>query len=87
MAGDNCIFEGTTGLPAVLTQRLHQQGLTLALSEQFSGGLLNLQLHRAGAPLVLAVSAMSDDQVSVVLHTPRGGMGQTVRYRASHHSM
>ncbi|BBI91786.1 putative competence/damage-inducible protein CinA N-terminal domain and molybdenum cofactor synthesis domain-containing protein [Serratia symbiotica str. Tucson] len=119
VAGDNCIFEGTTGLPAVLTQRLHQQGVTLALSEQFSGGLLNLQLQRAGAPLVegellpahcvetlgstlvrarslaelagaplvLAVSAMSDDQVSVVLHTPRGGMGQTVRYRASHHSL
>lgn len=33
VVGDNCIFEGMTGLSAVLTQRLHQQGLTLALSE------------------------------------------------------
>jgi len=30
---------------------------------------------------------MSDDQVSVVLHTPRFCIGQTVRYRASHHSL
>uniref|UniRef100_UPI002B057300 hypothetical protein n=1 Tax=Aeromonas hydrophila TaxID=644 RepID=UPI002B057300 len=51
VAGDNCIFEGTTGLPATLTQRLNQQGLKLALSEQFSAGLINLQLQSEGAPL------------------------------------
>lgn len=115
VAGDNCIFEGTVGLPALLAQRLTQQGLKLALSEQFSGGLINLQLQReaaplaggellpahcvetlettlerarslselAGAQLALAVSAMNDDRVSVALHTPRGGIGQTLHYRAS----
>ncbi|CAI2516679.1 CinA-like protein [Serratia ficaria] len=119
VAGDNCIFEGTVGLPALLAQRLTQQGLKLALSEQFSAGLINLQLQSeaaplaggellpahcvetletslararslaelTGAPLALAVSAMSDEQVSVALHTPRGGIGQTVRYRASRHGL
>ncbi|CAI1989532.1 nicotinamide mononucleotide deamidase-related protein YfaY [Serratia proteamaculans] len=119
VAGDNTLFEGTVGLPAVLTQRLNQQGLKLALSEQFSAGLINLQLQSEGAPLAggellpahcvetlettlararslaeltgaqlaLAVSAMSGDQVSVVLHTPKGGIGQTVRYQASRHGL
>ncbi|MFS7159755.1 nicotinamide mononucleotide deamidase-related protein YfaY [Serratia proteamaculans] len=119
VAGDNTLFEGTVGLPAVLTQRLNQQGLKLALSEQFSAGLINLQLQTEGAPLAggellpshcvetlettlararslaeltgaqlaLAVSAMSGDQVSVVLHTPKGGIGQTVRYQASRHGL
>ncbi|CAI0751381.1 CinA-like protein [Serratia quinivorans] len=119
VAGDNTLFEGTIGLPAALTQRLNQQGLKLALSEQFSAGLINLQLQTEGAPLAggellpshcvetlettlararslaeltgaqlaLAVSAMSGDQVSVVLHTPKGGIGQTVRYRAARHGL
>jgi competence/damage-inducible protein CinA-like protein len=119
VAGDNTLFEGTIGLPAALTQRLNQQGLKLALSEQFSAGLINLQLQTEGAPLAggellpshcvetlettlararslaeltgaqlaLAVSAMSGDQVSVVLHTPKGDIGQTVRYRAARHGL
>ncbi|MDW5499028.1 nicotinamide mononucleotide deamidase-related protein YfaY [Pseudomonas lundensis] len=119
VAGDNTLFEGTVGLPAILTQRLNQQGLKLALSEQFSAGLINLQLQTEGAPLAggellpshcvetleitlararslaeltgaqlaLAVSAMSGDQVSVVLHTPKGGIGQTVRYQAARHGL
>ncbi|MBH1929494.1 nicotinamide mononucleotide deamidase-related protein YfaY [Serratia rubidaea] len=119
VAGDNTIFEGTAGLPAVLAQQLRQQGLKLALSEQFSAGLINLQLQSADAPLAggellpshcletletaiaraqslaqlagaqlaLAVSAMQDEQVSIALHTPRGSVGQTVRYRASRHGL
>lgn len=119
VAGDNTLFEGTLGLPAVLTQRLNQQGLKLALSEQFSAGLINLQLQSEGAPLAggellpshcvetlettlararslaeltgaqlaLAVSAMSGDRVSIGLHTPKGSIGQTVRYRAARHSL
>ncbi|MDN8999720.1 hypothetical protein Q0P46_14435, partial [Staphylococcus aureus] len=43
VAADNTLFECTLGLPAVLTQKLTQQGLKLALSEQFSAGLINLQ--------------------------------------------
>ncbi|WP_431221625.1 nicotinamide mononucleotide deamidase-related protein YfaY [Serratia sp. L9] len=119
VAGDNTIFEGTRGLPAELAQRLQQQGLKLALSEQFTAGLVNLQLQSeeaplaggellpaycsetletllaraqslaqlTGAPLALAVSAMAGDRVSVVLHTPKGGIGQTVSYRAARHSL
>ena len=30
---------------------------------------------------------MRDEQVSIALHTPRGGIGQTVRYRASRHGL
>ncbi|MBS0973666.1 competence/damage-inducible protein A, partial [Serratia rubidaea] len=41
----------------------------------------------AGAQLALAVSAMQDEQVSIALHTPRGSVGQTVRYRASRHGL
>lgn len=37
--------------------------------------------------MALAVSAMRDEQVSIALHTPRGGIGQTVRYRASRHGL
>lgn len=119
VAGDNTLFEGTIGLPAALTQRLNQQGLKLALSEQFSAGLINLQLQTEGAPLAggellpshcvetlettlararslaeltgaqlaLAVSAMNGNQVSVALHTPKGGIGQTVRYQAARHCL
>jgi competence/damage-inducible protein CinA-like protein len=119
VAGDNTLFEGTIGLPASLTQRLNQQGLKLALSEQFSAGLINLQLQTEGAPLAggellpshcvetlettlararslaeltgaqlaLAVSAMNGNQVSVALHTPKGGIGQTVRYQAARHGL
>jgi competence/damage-inducible protein CinA-like protein len=119
VAGDNTLFEGTIGLPAALTQRLNQQGLKLALSEQFSAGLINLQLQTEGAPLAggellpshcvetlettlararslaeltgaqlaLAVSAMNGNQVSVALYTPKGGIGQTVRYQAARHGL
>ncbi|WP_457913609.1 nicotinamide mononucleotide deamidase-related protein YfaY [Candidatus Gillettellia adelgis] len=119
IAGDHCIFEGTSGLPTVLTQRLRTQGLTLALSEQFSAGLLHLQLQRAGAPLVggevlpehcvetldailvrarsfaeltgaplvLAVSAMHNNQISVALYTPFSSIGQTLSYHGVHHNL
>lgn len=117
VAGDNTLFEGTAGLPAVLAQRLQQQGLKLALSEQFTAELINLQLQRVaaplaggellpthccetlerllvraqslaqltGSPLALAVSAMAEDRISLALHTPKGGIGQTVSYRAIRH--
>lgn len=51
IAGDSLIFEGTEGLPAQIARRLEAQALTLTLSEQFTGGLVALQLSRASAPL------------------------------------
>ena len=52
VAGDSLIFEGTEGLPAQIARCLQDRQLSLTLSEQFTGGLLALQLSRAGAPLL-----------------------------------
>ncbi|HDU2725933.1 TPA: nicotinamide mononucleotide deamidase-related protein YfaY [Klebsiella pneumoniae] len=52
VAGDNLIFEGTEGLPAQIARCLQERQLSLTLSEQFTSGLLALQLSRAGAPLL-----------------------------------
>lgn len=46
------IFEGTEGLPAQIARCLQERQLSLTLSEQFTGGLLALQLSRANAPLL-----------------------------------
>ncbi|HDN2982149.1 TPA: nicotinamide mononucleotide deamidase-related protein YfaY [Klebsiella pneumoniae] len=52
VAGDSRIFEGTEGLPAQIARCLQERQLSLTLSEQFTSGLLALQLSRAGAPLL-----------------------------------
>ena len=52
VAGDSLIFEGTEGLPAQIARCLQERQLSLTLSEQFTGGLLALQLSRASAPLL-----------------------------------
>ncbi|EIX9661494.1 nicotinamide mononucleotide deamidase-related protein YfaY [Klebsiella pneumoniae] len=52
VAGDSLIFEGTEGLPAQIARCLQVRQLSLTLSEQFTSGLLALQLSRAGAPLL-----------------------------------
>ncbi|MEV9381770.1 nicotinamide mononucleotide deamidase-related protein YfaY [Klebsiella variicola] len=52
VAGDSLILEGTEGLPAQIARCLQERQLSLTLSEQFTGGLLALQLSRAGAPLL-----------------------------------
>ncbi|HBX3270547.1 TPA: nicotinamide mononucleotide deamidase-related protein YfaY [Klebsiella pneumoniae] len=52
VAGDSLIFEGPEGLPAQIARCLQERQLSLTLSEQFTSGLLALQLSRAGAPLL-----------------------------------
>jgi len=52
VAGESLIFEGTEGLPAQIAAYLQSRQLSVTLSEQFTGGLLALQLTRAGAPLL-----------------------------------
>ncbi|MEL2053498.1 nicotinamide mononucleotide deamidase-related protein YfaY [Klebsiella pneumoniae] len=52
VAGDSLIVEGTEGLPAQIARCLQERQLSLTLSEQFTSGLLALQLSRAGAPLL-----------------------------------
>ena len=48
------IFEGTEGLPALLARELKDRGFRLALSEQYTGGLLHWQLAAAAVPLSAA---------------------------------
>ncbi|MFB4410220.1 nicotinamide mononucleotide deamidase-related protein YfaY [Pantoea eucalypti] len=45
------IFEGTEGLPALLAGELTQRGEQLAVSEQYTAGLLYWQLAAASVPL------------------------------------
>jgi len=45
------IFEGTEGLPALLARELEQRGEQLAVSEQYTAGLLYWQLAAASVPL------------------------------------
>ena len=52
VAGQNMIFEGTEGLPAQIARTLQERQFSLTLSEQFTGGLVALQLSRANAPLL-----------------------------------
>ena len=52
VAGESLIFEGTEGLPAQISRALQARQISVTLSEQFTGGLLALQLSRAGAPLL-----------------------------------
>lgn len=51
VAGENTVFEGTEGLPAQLARRLAEGKFHLAVSENFTAGLLNWQLQSAGVPL------------------------------------
>ena len=48
------IFENTEGLPALLARELNQRSLRLAISEQYTAGLLNWQLASAEVPLSVA---------------------------------
>lgn len=45
------IFEGTEGLPALLARELTQRGSALAISEQYTAGLLYWQLAADSVPL------------------------------------
>ncbi|HBO23833.1 MAG TPA: competence/damage-inducible protein CinA [Providencia sp.] len=39
--GDNLVFEGTEGLPSAISRKLREKQLQVAVSEQFSAGLLS----------------------------------------------
>lgn len=62
VAGESMIFEGTEGLPAQIARCLQVRQLSLTLSEQFTGGLLALQLSRASAPLLASEVVPSQDE-------------------------
>ncbi|MBV8042958.1 nicotinamide mononucleotide deamidase-related protein YfaY [Pluralibacter sp.] len=62
VAGESLIFEGTQGLPAQLAVALKERKLGLTLSEQFTAGLIALQLSRAGAPLLASEVVPSQEE-------------------------
>lgn len=62
VAGQSLIFEGTEGLPLQIARELQKRQLSLTLSEQFTGGLLALQLSRVGAPLLASEVVPSQEE-------------------------
>ncbi len=49
--GENMLFEGTEGLAAIIRSVLTEKELSIAISEQFTAGLLHWQLASAGVQL------------------------------------
>ncbi|SUC35282.1 CinA-like protein [Providencia rustigianii] len=50
--GDNLVFEGTEGIGSLVRKKLEQKHHRVAVSEQFSAGLLYWTLDAANAPVV-----------------------------------
>lgn len=80
VAGESLIFEGTAGLPTLLAGQLRERQLSLTLSEQFTGGLVALQLSRADAPLLVSEVIPSQDEALV--QTARWAAGLRDRHLA-----
>lgn len=77
VAGESIIFEGTEGLPAQLAGRLRERGLSVTLSEQFTAGLLCLQLSGAQAPLGnCGVLAPRDETLAEIVERAKQAAGQ-----------
>ena len=80
VAGESLIFEGTEGLPAQIAAQLQSRQLSVTLSEQFTGGLLALQLTRAGAPLL--ASEVVPFQQETLAQTARWASERRVKHFA-----
>lgn len=80
VAGESLIFEGTKGLPAQIAANLQSRQLSVTLSEQFTGGLLALQLTRAGAPLL--ASEVVPFQQETLAQTARWASERRVKHFA-----
>lgn len=80
VAGESLIFEGTEGLPAQISQTLQARQLSVTLSEQFTGGLLALQLSRAAAPLL--ASEVVPFQQETLAQTARWASERRVKHFA-----
>ncbi len=80
VAGESLIFEGTEGLPAQIAHELQSRQLSVTLSEQFTGGLLALQLSRASAPLL--ASEVVPFQQETLAQTARWASERRVKHFA-----
>lgn len=77
VAGESMVFEGTEGLPVQLGKILRQRNLRLALSEQFTAGLLSWQLQGAEVPLAygeLPIAANAESFDAVIARAQRLAM-------------
>ncbi|WP_297207571.1 nicotinamide mononucleotide deamidase-related protein YfaY [uncultured Pluralibacter sp.] len=72
VAGESLIFEGTEGLAAQIAGALNARSLSLTLSEQFTSGLIALQLGRENAPLLASEVVPSQEET----------LAQTARWTA-----
>lgn len=80
VASESLIFEGTEGLPAQIARELQSRQLSVTLSEQFTGGLLALQLSRASAPLL--ASEVVPFQQETLAQTARWASERRVKHFA-----
>ena len=80
VAGESLIFEGTEGLPAQIAKHLQSRQLSVTLSEQFTGGLLALQLLRVNAPLL--ASEVVPFQQETLAQTARWSSERRVKHFA-----
>lgn len=80
VAGESLIFEGTEGLPALIAKQLQARQLSVTLSEQFTGGLLALQLSRVNAPLL--ASEVVPFQQETLAQTARWASERRVKHFA-----
>ncbi|EPR9079797.1 nicotinamide mononucleotide deamidase-related protein YfaY [Cronobacter dublinensis] len=80
VAGDSLIFEGTETLPAQIARCLREQQLSITLSEQFTAGLLALQLTDADAPLL--ASEVLPAQVETLAQTAHWNVERCRRHLA-----
>ncbi|WP_367896830.1 nicotinamide mononucleotide deamidase-related protein YfaY [Enterobacter vonholyi] len=80
VAGESLIFEGTEGLPAQIAKHLQARQLSVTLSEQFTGGLLALQLSRVNAPLL--ASEVVPFQQETLAQTARWATERRVKHFA-----
>ena len=83
VAGESLIFEGTEGLPAQIAKHLQDRQLSVTLSEQFTGGLLALQLSRASAPLLASEVVPAQEETLAPAGLPREGLNILPVWRCS----
>lgn len=71
--GENLIFEGTIGLPSLACHDLTQKQLRVAISEQFSAGLLSWTLNSVSAPLAdsKVITSQDNQHLSALLEHAR----------------
>ncbi|HGN1705251.1 TPA: nicotinamide mononucleotide deamidase-related protein YfaY [Providencia rettgeri] len=80
--GDNMIFEGTEGFAQKMAKQLKERALRIAVSEQFSAGLLNWTLHSAKIDVYLGQILPQEPEqtlASLLQQAKNNAVGQSVQ--------